>query len=67
MLIKKDLFNEIGLFDPHTFLYYEQNIIFKKIKNIKYKNYVIPSLRAIHLGAASTQKSSKFFYANNRC
>lgn len=57
MLIKKDLFIEIGLFDPHTFLYYEENILFKKLSVKGYKNYVIPRLKCIHLGAESTKKT----------
>jgi len=57
MLIKKDLFIEIGLFDPHTFLYYEENILFKKLAVKGYKNYVIPRLKCIHLGAESTKKT----------
>lgn len=76
MLFKKDMFKKIGGFDPNTFLYYEENILHKKIQSEGLKNYLIPSLKCIHLGGMSTQKSpSKFvkikslesalYYANN--
>lgn len=59
MLIKKELFKQIDYFDPHTFLYYEENILFKKIERLGLKNYLIPKLHCVHLGA-STMKKTKF-------
>ena len=61
MLIRKDLFIEIGLFDPQTFLYYEENILFKKLSMMGYRNYVIPHLKCIHLGGESTKKIPSSF------
>lgn len=63
MLIKKALVQEIGGFDPNTFLYFEENILYKKIQGLGMKNYLVPSLRCIHLGASSTSKSSSSFIA----
>ncbi len=57
MLFKKELMDKIQIFDPNTFLYYEEDIIFKEEEKIGLKNYLIPSLRCIHLGASSTEKS----------
>lgn len=76
MLFKKDMFRKIGSFDPNTFLYYEENILHKKIQAENLKNYLIPSLKCIHLGGMSTQNSpsafikiksleSALYYANN--
>lgn len=59
MLIKKSLFNDIGWFDPNTFLYYEEDILYQKVSKIGLQNYLIPFLRCIHLGAQSTSKSIK--------
>lgn len=59
MLVKKELFFQIGCFDPHTFLYYEENILYKKLQRIEKRNYLIPKLRCIHLGAQSTKKQKK--------
>lgn len=61
MMIKKDLFKQIGSFDPHTFLYYEENILFKKIERIHLKNYLCTQLKCIHLGACSTSKTKNNF------
>lgn len=61
MLMKKALMQKIGGFDPNTFLYFEENILFKKICGAGMKNYLVPSLRCIHLGASSTSKSSRSF------
>ena len=57
MLINKDDFRQIGYFDSRTFLYYEENILFKKISRISKKNYIIPSLRCIHLGGSTTKRT----------
>lgn len=61
MLIKKKLIQSIGGFDPNTFLYYEENILYKKIKDISKMNFIIPSARCIHLGASSTSQSPNAF------
>lgn len=61
MLIRKELFKEIDSFDPHTFLYYEENILYKKIQAKGLKNYLCTSLKCIHLGASTTSKSATLF------
>ena len=63
MLFDKKMFEHIGSFDPGTFLYYEEDILYQKIKNIGLKNYICPQLRCVHLGAASTKKV-KFSYSS---
>lgn len=62
MLFNKSFFHSIGSFDPNTFLYCEEDILYVKIKKIRKKNYLNTKLRCIHLGASttSTQTSSKF-------
>mgnify|MGYP003456674591 CR=1 FL=1 len=57
MLLRKDLFKEISLFDPNTFLYYEENILYRKMQQKHLHNYLCTSLKCIHLGASSTSKS----------
>ena len=61
MLIKKDLFQQIGSFDPNTFLYYEENILYKKTKKLGLQNYLCTQLKCVHLGASSTSKSASLF------
>lgn len=57
MLINKDDFRQIGYFDSRTFLYYEENILFKKISRMSKRNYIVPSHRCIHLGGSTTKKT----------
>lgn len=61
MLIQKALFKDIGWFDPNTFLYYEENILYQKLKAIGRQNYLMPIVSCIHLGAQSTSKSTISF------
>lgn len=61
MLLNKDLFRSIGSFDPHTFLYYEEDILYQKIKNLHMKNYLDTRLSCIHLGATTTKNSPSSF------
>lgn len=58
MLLKKELVKKIGMFDPGTFLYCEENIIYEQIKKLGLKNYIIPSLSCIHLGGSTTKQES---------
>ena len=61
MLIKKDVLQSLGSFDPRTFLYFEENILEKKTKKAELVNYCVPSVNCIHLGANSTMQLSSIF------
>ena len=61
MLMSKEVMNTLGGFDPHTFLYYEEDILFCKINALGLKNYIITRAKCIHLGASSTKKRSGAF------
>lgn len=66
MLLRKDVFEKIGSFDPYTFLYYEENIILKKLQKLHLKNYICVDLPCIHLGAATTSfMPSSYFIAKS--
>ncbi len=58
MMCDKELFRKIGSFDPNTFLYYEENIIWEKIKALGLSNYLDKRISCIHLGAATTSTKS---------
>lgn len=62
MLISKNMFKAIDYFDSRTFLYYEENILFKKIEKIGKKNFILPHERCIHLGAATTSKTKYSYF-----
>ena len=77
-LIKKDLMYKIRGFDPNTFLYMEESILYKKISALALNNYLDPTVSCIHLGASSTKKATNSFilkvglnsteyYLNNYC
>lgn len=61
MLFRKKLFESIGGFDPHTFLYNEENILYKKLHVIGKTNWMFPKLKCIHLGASSTKHEVGYF------
>ena len=77
MFINKEIFAEMSFFDPNTFLYYEENILCEKIKKRKLHNYIITSIKCIHIGAQSTSssniktfnhsKQSQFYYFTEYC
>jgi GT2 family glycosyltransferase len=60
MLFKKEVLNKIGKFDVNTFLYFEEDILWSKIKSINMKSYLIPKLTSVHLGAQSTKKEGSY-------
>lgn len=65
MFINKKLFAEIGFFDPNTFLYVEENILYKKMQRLGRTNFLCAKLKCIHLGGASTKHlKSKIFLLN---
>lgn len=77
MMIRKALFKEIGWFDPNTFLYYEENILYHKLLRAGKQNYMLPLISCIHLGGETTNKvehsaaymkrskASGFYYATH--
>lgn len=61
MMFRKEVLQEINNFDPNTFLYFEENILFRKLQEHGYKNYILPQISCIHLGASTTAKSQGSF------
>ena len=61
MFIGMKLFQDLGGFDPDTFLYYEEVIICKRLERLGKHNYCIPGLSAFHKGAGTTSKSGSVF------
>lgn len=56
-MIRKDIMEMIGGFDESTFLYYEENIIASKLKNIEKTSYIDNKASAIHDLSVSVDKS----------
>ncbi len=64
MFIDKQLFQSIGSFDPNTFLYWEENILYKKTSQIGRNNYVSTKVKCIHLGASTISRTPSIFIVN---
>lgn len=56
-IIKKEAIESIGLFDENTFLYYEEIIMGKKLKEKGYKTYVDNQVTVVHALSQSVDKS----------
>lgn len=56
IMVDKEFFRSINAFDPGTFLYQEENILWEKIKRAGRVNYVDTDIRCIHLGASTIGK-----------
>lgn len=58
MFLTKDLFNEVDLFNPEYFMYYEEAEIQRKIMELGYKNYILKHNNIVHLVAKSSVNQS---------
>ena len=56
-MARKIDFEKIGYFDDGTFLYYEENIIGKKLKDINKDTYIDNEVSIIHNLSVSVNKS----------
>lgn len=56
LMIDSNLFKKIGGFDEKLFLYFEENDISKRVSNLGYKLFIVPSAKIIHLIGKSTGK-----------
>lgn len=65
MFVDKHFFADLGFFDPYTFLYFEENILYQKVKRVHKQNYLLTKLKCIHLGASTTSSSPSLFILNH--
>lgn len=56
MMIRKQALNEVGLFDPHFFMYMEEVDLCYRIHQHGWKIFYLPEARMIHHGGGSTRK-----------
>ena len=56
-MIKADAFKKVDYFDTNTFLYYEENILGKKLKNNNLDSYIDNEVYVIHNLSVSVDKS----------
>ena len=60
--IKKQLFESIGGFDEHFFMYYEETDLFLRLEKAGYKSYILPDVKIIHLESVTTKCELPFNY-----
>ena len=53
MLIKRKVIDELGMFNPNFFMYYEDMDLCFKFKKHGYKNFVYPNVKMVHIGGNS--------------
>lgn len=58
-IIKKEVLEDIGLFDENTFLYYEEIIMAKKLQEKGYTTYVDNEVKVIHALSQCVDKNVK--------
>lgn len=76
LMISKKIFDSVGGFDENFFMYYEETDLLYRIRQKKYKTYIVPKSKIIHLEGASesvksvkldwTYDSKKKYYQKNR-
>lgn len=55
-LIKKDLWKDVGGMDERFFMFYEEVDLCRRLKDLGYNIYYLPTARIIHLGGGSRHK-----------
>jgi hypothetical protein len=63
IMVKKDVFEQVGMFSEQYFMYAEDLDLCFKIRKAGYKNYYIPSASIVHHGGGSSQNSRTSFSA----
>jgi GT2 family glycosyltransferase len=61
MIMKRSVFEQVGLFSEEYFMYAEDIDLCYKIKQAGHKNYYIPDTNVIHFGGGSTEKRPSEF------
>lgn len=54
MLIRSEVFEEVGLFDDTFFLYYEETDFCRRALNAGWETWYLPQSRVTHIGSVST-------------
>lgn len=61
LMLRREVFEQVGLFSEDYFMYAEDLDLCYKIKLAGYSNYYIPGASIIHFGGGSTEKSPNDF------
>lgn len=58
-MIRKALFEKIGKFDEHYFLYFEEHDLCNRVKEDGSEIYMVPDAKIVHVWGESTKKSER--------
>jgi GT2 family glycosyltransferase len=59
-MAKREMLEDVGLFDENTFLYYEEDILCHKMYKSGYKAYFLPNAEIVHHHGLTTGKANLF-------
>ena len=59
-MIKHEIFKKVGYFDENTFLYFEEDILGNKIKELGYKNVVLNTCKFNHYESVTVDKTMNY-------
>lgn len=60
-VMKTEVFKKIGLFDENVFLFYEEDILGKKLKELDYQIYSLNNINFIHYESTSIKKAFGYY------
>jgi N-acetylglucosaminyl-diphospho-decaprenol L-rhamnosyltransferase len=58
MMIRRDVIEQVGMFDENFFLYWEETDLCRRIQNAKYNIYFVPNASVLHISGVTTGMSS---------
>lgn len=67
VFIRKNIFEELGGFDPNFFMYCEETDLYYRMRQKGYKSSLLPDVKIIHLQGASSKKGKKKFNYKTFC
>ena len=59
LFVRRKVFEDIGGFDPHIFLYHEDHELCSRISKLGYSLWHVPKATAVHIGGSSSGRSAK--------
>jgi N-acetylglucosaminyl-diphospho-decaprenol L-rhamnosyltransferase len=63
MMIKRSVFEQVGLFSENYFMYTEDIDLCYKISQAGYENYYVPGATVIHFGGGSSMKQNENYFS----
>jgi len=62
MMIRRDIFTQLGGFDPEYFMYYEESDLCKRVATLGYSAHYVPEARVLHLISQSSRAHPWWFF-----